>query len=398
MPIRNKVLIVVLISTIFGLLAGAVGSIVARVYLLEDVFNVPFVGEINLSANPSQSNFVIRGAKRVVVEQNQKVLEAVQGSREVLMTIHEKIEVATSSSESQADFDINNFYDTGNNLGSAFVVTSDGWLVGTELPVDLGRVLSLNPATSSKVLDAIEGYVVIDSDDNIYQLTKVIKDPLSSLVYWKIDTRDLPVRRFVETRNIKNGQLVIVVNDGDQVMLSNVSSIKKSTENLVQSSDFSEEIALLNNEISDDFVNSYVVDLNGDLLGLSDKEGEIFLINNYLSCINCLLEQGEIKRPFLGVNYINLNSLISASAEEGQYGALISKNKLASAVEKKSPAELAGLEEGDIILAIDGVELKNGRALSELISDYSAGDEIEIEYLRAGKNNQIQVVLGELID
>ena len=81
---RNHFLPILLISVFFALLAGIVGELLARSYLINSAFNIPLLGEINVSdSNSDMSSFVIREAKKVVVEQNDKTAEtanAVSGS------------------------------------------------------------------------------------------------------------------------------------------------------------------------------------------------------------------------------------------------------------------------------------------------------------------------------
>jgi S1-C subfamily serine protease len=66
-------------------------------------------------------------------------------------------------------------------------------------------------------------------------------------------------------------------------------------------------------------------------------------------------------------------------------------------VQKDSPAEKAGLEVGDLILSIDGEEINTERSLSEWISQYEPGDQIQLEVrnLRDEESRDILIELGE---
>ncbi|MFA5813963.1 MAG: PDZ domain-containing protein, partial [Patescibacteria group bacterium] len=63
---------------------------------------------------------------------------------------------------------------------------------------------------------------------------------------------------------------------------------------------------------------------------------------------------------------------------------------------KGSPAELAGLKEGDIILTIDGAEIGRGNNLSNLLQTFSIGEKVSIDYLRAGEKKEAVITIGEL--
>jgi S1-C subfamily serine protease len=64
-------------------------------------------------------------------------------------------------------------------------------------------------------------------------------------------------------------------------------------------------------------------------------------------------------------------------------------------VEPGSPADEAGLEEGDVITALDGREVDRDHSLDELIHRYKPGDRVEITYRRGDQEHEIRVRLGE---
>lgn len=96
--INNKILLVVLISTLIGGLSGAVGAIVARVYLMEEIFNLPLMGsDINLSGNINNAGLIIRDAKKIIIEQNDKVSETAANVKTGIVGIFNKIEISETS-------------------------------------------------------------------------------------------------------------------------------------------------------------------------------------------------------------------------------------------------------------------------------------------------------------
>ena len=64
-------------------------------------------------------------------------------------------------------------------------------------------------------------------------------------------------------------------------------------------------------------------------------------------------------------------------------------------VTEDAPADLAGLEPGDLIVALDGVTIEQSIDLAEMISGYKPGDRVDLTVRRAGAENEIQVRLGE---
>ena len=67
-----------------------------------------------------------------------------------------------------------------------------------------------------------------------------------------------------------------------------------------------------------------------------------------------------------------------------------------SGVVKDSPADKAGIKEGDVILKINNDDLGQGNALVNVLSKYHPGDEVTLQVLRDGKKQDVKVKLGEM--
>ena len=90
-------------------------------------------------------------------------------------------------------------------------------------------------------------------------------------------------------------------------------------------------------------------------------------------------EKGRVQRGWLGVRFY--------PNEEGDLEII--------EVEKESPAEMAKLEEGDIILQIQGKDVTSGEMVVHEIRSMKPGQTIALKILRDGKEQEIQVRLGE---
>ena len=66
-----------------------------------------------------------------------------------------------------------------------------------------------------------------------------------------------------------------------------------------------------------------------------------------------------------------------------------------TAVTEGSAADMAGLRSGDVITAVDDTEVATYEELNAVKNQHSAGDAIEITYIRDGQENTVRVVLDE---
>lgn len=68
---------------------------------------------------------------------------------------------------------------------------------------------------------------------------------------------------------------------------------------------------------------------------------------------------------------------------------------LVLAVDPDGPADSAGIQAGDMILAVDDQEISRARNLASILQDYRPNDRVEITLWRAGKEQTVRVQLGE---
>lgn len=393
---KNTILTMIIIATIFGLGSGIVGAIVARVYILENALNVPLFGEIDFSsARFGGSNLVISGAKKVVVEQNDKVTETLNSVQSNIVGIFSKKSTSTDNVALKDGDILDNLYNLEEELGQAFIITSDGWIVTSFTPNEL---LKPNIAGENTKMNfqVARNYVVISKNKEIYEVDEIVMDPGTAYAYWHIKAEGLPVKRFITREDVANGDLVISVNWDGWTWISSIVDKDHGTIKLVKDSDISNNLFKLDNEPSKDFYGSFLFNLNGDVLAMINRDGKVEPIYNYTSCITCLLRSKEVKRPSLGVYYVDLADFVGLDRFELSSGALITKNELGVAIKKDSPAYKAGLKEGDLIISVNNILLEGNKTLSSFISEQQVGDEIDLLVEREGERRNIALILEEL--
>ena len=381
---KNSIMLVIILAVIFGMASGVVGELIARSYLLN--YNIPFFGEISFtSGDYGGANLIIRDAKKVIVEQDTKVIETINSANNSLVGIFKKQKIKKSIN----GFDLSDYYQISQEVSQGLIVSSDGWIITSFLPIQID---------APSVLD---DYVVITKDKKIYTIDNIVSDSLTPFYFIHIKVSDLPVRKFASINEINNGQLMLAVNWDGHSWLSRISDKQDKGQNIVNFSDvFSSKVSLMEN-IPEEFKKSVLFNLAGDVVGLINDQGEIEPIYHFSSAIKSLFKYKKIRRASIGVNYINLSDLVKVNAEDllqngEDKGAMIYKNNKGITVVKGSAADLAGLAEGDIIILIGNIEMNKDNNLSEVIQSYLAGDKVKIVYLHNGKREEVEVVLGEV--
>ncbi|MEA3398457.1 MAG: PDZ domain-containing protein [Patescibacteria group bacterium] len=397
---KNKFISIIVLAVIFGFLSGIVGELIARIYLFEDTFNIPYFGEINLLQDYNGgSNIIIRDAKKVIVEQDVKIKEIVNEVSNGIFGLYKKISTSTINdlidSTSTQKFNLGASYQIKDKIAAGFAITSDGWIITNFIPSGLTPKTTVGNKQNNINNKIYERYVFIANNKKIYEIDNIIPDDLTHYAFWHVAATDLPIRQFSTLDDINNGSQVLAINLEKWVFSATIVGQIYNGDSTVLSSDLAEHKLLLKERLSDEFAGSFLFDINGNLSGFINENNNVFAITNYIKPINSLLKNKNIKRVSLGVNYIDLSKLVMAGAYLIDKGALIYQNEKGVAVEIGSSAEKAGLRAGDIITAIDNIELDKNNNLTYLISKYLPADEIIISYLRAGVKREANVKLGE---
>lgn len=135
-----------------------------------------------------------------------------------------------------------------------------------------------------------------------------------------------------------------------------------------------------------------VIGINSLKISQEGVEGLGFAIpsNDVIPIVEELIEHGEIKRPFIGIQMINITD-IHPIYKQNMFGG-IEKGIVIYEVQPGSPAALAGLKQYDIIVGINGEEVNNTTEFRQyLYKHVKPGDTIKIEFYRDGKRQAVDV-------
>jgi len=391
----EKKLFIIILSIVFGIIGGVFGEIVTRAYLIENSFNIPFFGEIDYARNLSgTSNLIIRDAKKVVVEQDQKVIESAAAAGNSIAGIYKKDNFKNFNFFGETKPTENSVAFLNSAIGEAVIITSDGWLMSNFKPEEFKLESGKKNLDTKNATEAVlKNYLIVTKDGKIFSPDNFVVDKSSAISFWHINALDLPVAKFSFGNTISNGQLLLATNWQDWTWLSMVlAKTDNAVDGVISSDNFSSHL-LLDQTPRKEFANSFLYNLNNEIVGLVNGGSSAESIDNYNAVINSFLKLKVISKPSLGVNYIDLSDLIGLDNNSLRQGALISKDKNNIAVVKGSAGEKAGLKEGDIIVAVNGTAINSGNGLNEITNRYLPGDEISITYQRSGQNKDVKLKL-----
>ena len=106
-----------------------------------------------------------------------------------------------------------------------------------------------------------------------------------------------------------------------------------------------------------------------------------------------LLKNGDVSRAWIGVSYQELTPELASS-----FGVQRTRGALISDVIQGGPAAKAGIRSGDIVLDIQGREIKEGKDLMRAVLMYPVGEKLAITVLRDGQQHKLTALTAERLE
>ena len=143
-----------------------------------------------------------------------------------------------------------------------------------------------------------------------------------------------------------------------------------------------------------------LVNMAGEVVGINcakiveirvEGMGYAISVNSAKPIIEDLIRQGSVSHPWLGVVVSTVDPFVAAANNLSvERGAFITE------VVPDSPAEAAGLEQGDIIIGFQGKDTDTAEALWQAIQNCRVGDKVEISYSREGRVETAFAILAQV--
>lgn len=273
--------------------------------------------------------------------------------------------------------------------GTGFFITEQGYII-----------------TNNHVVEGTREVNLILSDGSLEQATIVGRDRYSDIAILKTEGKVPAVARLGNSDALKPGQSVIAIgsplgNFKNTVTAGVISGTGRSID--TGSGYYIEDLIQTDAAINHGNSGGPLVNLAGEVIGVNTlvvrgtatgdiAEGLGFAIpaNTAQAVAQQIIKKGYFARPYLGISFQAINPEIAAiyslPAQWGVYVTQIAPN---------SPADRAGLREGDIITKIGEVALDANQSYVNALFVYQPGDKITLEVVREAELLKMEVTLGE---
>ena len=275
------------------------------------------------------------------------------------------------------------------DIGSGFIVSKDGLVV----------------TNKHVVADLNAKYKIITNDNKEYEVTTISRDPANDIAVLKIEANNLKPVELGDSGNLKVGQFVIAIGTALGEFRHTVTTgvISGLGRGITAGSPYEGYAEKLDDIIQTDAAinpgnsGGPLLDSHGAVIGVNvavaqgaNNIGFALPVNIVKEALREFNQNGGFsKKAYLGVEYqiITQTNAILNSVPRGAY---------VVEVVAGSPAEKAGIKNGDIITKIDSNEIneKSG-GLSKIVAGKKAGDTVSVELWRNGETQKLQITLSE---
>ncbi|MGO9121756.1 MAG: DegQ family serine endoprotease [Desulfomonilaceae bacterium] len=268
-------------------------------------------------------------------------------------------------------------------MGSGVIVDSNGYIL-----------------TNSHVVKDTDEIKVTLADKRAFTAKIVGADPESDIAVIRIDAKDLPVAKLGDSSKLHVGEIVIAVGNpfglNQTVTQGIISAQGRTNMGILDYEDFIQTDAAINPGNS----GGPLVNISGEVIGINTAiasrsggyQGIGFAIpsNSAKLILDDLRNEGRVRRGLLGVNIQSVDeSLAKSFGRKDTDGALVSQ------VIPGSPAEIAGVKAGDIIVKFNDQPVKDHSHLKNLVGREKPDSSAKLTVFRDGKTMDLNVKIAE---
>ena len=266
-------------------------------------------------------------------------------------------------------------------VGSGFVMSQEGYIL-----------------TNNHVVEDADQIKVKLSNEKEYNGKVIGRDPKTDLALLKIEgSSDLHPLKLGNSEDLKVGSWVVAIGSPfglEQTVTAGIVSAKGRVIGSGPYDNFIQTDASINpGNSGGPLINmkGEVVGINTAIIASGSGIGFAIPINMAKEVAPQLREKGHVTRGWLGVSIQEVTPELAKSFDlKEKKGALVGQ------VVSGSPAEKAGIEQGDVILEFDGKEVADSKDLPMIVASTPVGKAVTIKLSRNGKIVDRQIQVGEL--
>lgn len=271
----------------------------------------------------------------------------------------------------------------GHSLGSGFIISDDGYIM-----------------TNHHVIEDAESIEVRLSDRRAFSAEVIGSDPGSDIALIKIEAEDLPVVQIGRGSDLEVGEWVLAIGSPfgfDHSVTAGIVSAKGrnlpndnyvpfiQTDVAINPGNSGGPLISLDGKVVG--INSQIYSRTGGFMGLSFA----IPIELAMKVANQLRETGNVSRGYLGVLIQDVNrDLADSFGLEQPHGALVLR------VVPDTPADAAGLQEGDVILSFNSRMIRDSNELPPMVGSTDVNSTATLEVFRAGETLKLPIRIAQL--
>lgn len=268
--------------------------------------------------------------------------------------------------------------------GSGVIISSDGYIV-----------------TNNHVAGEAQELEVTLHDGRVYPATVIGADPSTDIAVIKIEESALPHIDFANSDDVRVGEWVVAVGNPFNLastVTAGIVSAKGRSINILQDQAPIESFIQTDAVVNPGNSGGALVNLNGDLIGINTAiasptgvyAGYAFAVPSNIAAkvIDDLKEYGVVQRGYIGAVIRGIDGNFAK-----EQGLSINDGVYVQELSEDGAAKAAGIQQGDVIIAVDEAETRTSSALLEMIGRHRPGEVVELTVLRDGKERKIDVTL-----
>lgn len=270
-------------------------------------------------------------------------------------------------------------YKQNKSLGSGFIISKDGYIV-----------------TNDHVVRDAESIQVKLSNDKVYDAKVVGGDKKTDIAVIKISANDLPVAVLGDSDKLQVGQWAIAIGNPfglDRTMtVGVVSATGRSNVGIETYENFIQTDASINpGNSGGPLLNVYgeVIGINTAIVAAGQGIGFAIPVSMAKPIFTQLIKKGSVSRGWMGVSIQPITPDLAES-----FGLRNSTGALINSVMSGSPADKAGIRQGDVVIGFNGVEVKDPAHLQRLVAEAGIGRAVKLTVFCDGRNVDLTMTLA----